>query len=126
MTHNDILEYCLSKNGAFEDHPFGDGTTVVKVRKRIFAQLFYLDGVPMLTFNGDAMTGEFYRSVYPDDVKRGYHCPPVQQPYFNNVNLCGSVPDEEILRMLDGSYRYVVSKLPKKVQKELVQHITTA
>ena len=126
MTHNDILEYCLSKDGAYEDMPFGDGTVVIKVRKRIFAQLFYLDGVPMLTFNGDAMTGGFYRSVYPDDVKRGYHCPPVQQPYFNTVNLCGSVPDEEILRMLDGSYRYVVSKLPKKVQKELVQHITTA
>ena len=126
MTHSDILEYCLSKNGAYEDHPFGDGTTVVKVRKRIFAQLFHLDGVPMLTFNGDAMTGEFYRSIYPDHVKRGYHCPHVQQPYFNTVNLDGDVPDEEILRMIDGSYRYVVSKLPKKVQKELVQHITTA
>ena len=126
MTHSDILEYCLSKNGAYEDHPFGDGTTVIKVRKRIFAQLFHLDGVPMLTFNGDAMTGEFYRSIYPDHVKRGYHCPPVQQPCFNTVNLDGDVPDEEILRMIDGSYRYVVSKLPKKVQKELVQHITTA
>ncbi|MBQ8781414.1 MAG: HAD-IA family hydrolase [Oscillospiraceae bacterium] len=119
MTHKDILEYCLSKNGAYEDMPFGDGTVVVKVRKRIFAQLFYLNGAPMLTFNGDAMTGEFYRSVYPDDVKRGYHCPPVQQPYFNTVNLNGSVPDEEILRMLDGSYRYVVSKLAKRLQKEL-------
>ena len=120
MTYSEILEYCLSKNGAYEDHPFGDGTTVVKVRKRIFAQLFYLDGVPMLTFNGDAMTGEFYRSVYPDDVKRGYHCPPVQQPYFNTVKLNGGVSDEEILRMLDGSYRYVVSKLAKKVQRELI------
>ena len=73
----------------------------------------------MLTFNGDAMTGDFYRSAYPDDVKRGYHCPPVQQPYFNTVNLTGSVPDEEILHMLDGSYKYVVGKLPKKTQRKL-------
>lgn len=92
---------------------------VVKVKKRIFAQLFYLNGEPMLTFNGDVLTGDFYRKMYPNDIKRGYHCPPVQQPYFNTVNLNGKVPDEEILRMIDGSYQYVVSKLTKKVQREL-------
>ena len=119
MTHDEILKYCLTKKGAYEDHPFGEGSTVVKVEKRIFAQLFFLNGVPMLTFNGDAMTGDFYRSTYPDDVKRGYHCPPVQQPYFNTVKLTGSVPHEEIFRMLDGSYKYVVGKLPKKTQKKL-------
>lgn len=119
MTHKEILKYCLAKKGAYKDFPFGDETTAVKVKKRIFAQLFYLKGEPMFTFNGDALTGDFYRKVYPDDVKRGYHCPPVQQPYFNTVSLNGSVPDEEILRMIDSSYEYVVSKLTKKVQKEL-------
>lgn len=119
MTHEKILKYCLAKTGAYEDHPFGDESTVVKVEKRIFAQLFCLKGVPMLTFNGDAMTGDFYRKMYPKDVKRGYHCPPVQQPYFNTVDLSGNVPDEEILRMLDGSYKYVVGKLPKKIQRRL-------
>lgn len=119
MTQKKILEYCLLKKGAYKDFPFGSETTIVKVKKRIFAQLFYLNGEPMLTFNGDALTGDFYRQMYPDDVKRGYHCPPVQQPYFNTVNLNGSVPDEEILRMIDISYKYVVSKLTKKLQKEL-------
>lgn len=119
MTHEEILKYCLAKNGTYQDFPFGDETMVVKVKKRIFAQLFYLNGEPMLTFNGDALTGDFYRKMYPNDIKRGYHCPPVQQPYFNTVNLNGKVPDEEILRMIDGSYQYVVSKLTKKVQREL-------
>lgn len=49
----------------------------------------------------------------------GHHCPPVQQPYFNTVRLDGDVPGEEILRMIDGSYRYVVGKLAKKAQSEL-------
>lgn len=119
MTHEEILKYCLAKKGAYQDFPFGDETMVVKVKKRIFAQLFYLNGEPMLTFNGDVLTGDFYRKMYPNDIKRGYHCPPVQQPYFNTVNLNGKVPDEEILRMIDGSYQYVVSKLTKKVQREL-------
>lgn len=119
MTHEIILNYCLRKKGAYRDQPFGDKSVCVKVKKRIFAQLFFLKGEPMFTFNGDALTGDFYRKMYPDDVKRGYHCPPVQQPYFNTVRLNGNVPDEEILRMIDGSYEFVVSRLTKKLQKEL-------
>lgn len=119
MTHEEILNYCLGKRSAYQDSPFGDLSICVKVKKRIFAQLFCLKGVPMFTFNGDVLTGELYRKTYPDDVKRGYHCPPVQQPYFNTVDLTGGVPDEEILRMIDSSYEYVVSKLTKKLQKEL-------
>ena len=65
MTHEKILEYCLTKKGAYEDCPFGDGTVCVKVKKRIFAQLFYLKGVPMLTFNGDAMTGILQKYCIP-------------------------------------------------------------
>ncbi len=123
MTHKEILDYCLAKKGAYQDMPFGDGCVCVKVKKRIFTQLFYLNGRPMFTFNGDALTGEFYRSTYPDDVKRGYHCPPVQQPYFNTVDLGGSVPDEEILKMVDSSYKYVVGKLTKTLQKELEKEV---
>ena len=119
MIHEEILKYCLTKKGAYKDFPFGNETICVKVKNRIFAQLFYLKGEPMFTFNGDVLTGDFYRKMYPNDVKRGYHCPPVQQPYFNTVYLGGNIPDEEILRMIDGSYQYVVSKLTKKVQREL-------
>lgn len=123
MTHEEILKHCLAKKGAYQDCPFGDKSVVVKVKKRIFAQLFFLDGKPMFTFNGDVLTGDFYRKTYPDDVKRGYHCPPVQQPYFNTVNLNGSVPDKEILNMIDSSYEYVVSKLTKKLRKELEEEV---
>lgn len=84
MTHEKILEYCLTKKGAYEDCPFGDGTVCVKVKKRIFAQLFHLKGVPMLTFNGDAMTGDFYRTAYPNSVTRGYHCPPSAAALFQH------------------------------------------
>ncbi len=119
ITHKEILDYCLKKKGTYKDSPFGEQSGVVKVKGRIFAQLFHLDGKPMLTFNGDAMTGDYFRRAYPDDVKRGYHCPPVQQPYFNTVDLSGSVPKEEIINMIDISYKYVVSKLTKKLQKEL-------
>lgn len=119
MTHEELLKICLSYKGAYEDYPFGEDVICLKVKGRIFAQLFYLKGEPMLTFNAEPMTGEFYRSLYPDDIKRGYHCPPVQQPYFNTVRLCGGVPDDEFPKMISVSYNYVKGKLTKRLRTEL-------
>ncbi len=119
MTHEELLEYALKKKGAYVDYPFGDDVTCVKVKKRIFLQLFFLKGLPKITVSGDVMTNEFYRRLYPESVVRGYHCPQVQRPYFNTVSLDGKVEDDELKKMLDISYARVVSKLTKKAQKEL-------
>jgi len=126
MTQEEIFARCMEQPGAYEDYPFGPETTIVKVKApsqqagRIFAQLFELKGEPLVTFNCDRMTGELYRNLYPGAVTRGYHCPPVMQPYFNTVRLDGTVPDEEIVRMIEHSYRVVTAKLPKYAQKELM------
>ena len=122
MTKNQIIDRCLQKPGAYIDFPFGPDVTVVKVgangsNGRIFLQAFDLKGEPCVTFNCDRQTGEFYRNIYPDTVTRGYHCPPVQQPYFNTVKLNGTVRDSEIINMIDHSYKTVVAKLPKYIQK---------
>ena len=124
MTHEQLLKYCLTKKGAYVDHPFGPDSDIIKVKKRIFAQMFYLNGKPMMTVNGDAVTNDFYRQIYPDCVKRGYHCPPVQQPYFNTVDLSGNILDKELLAMIDSSYKYVVGKLTKKARAELEEETT--
>lgn len=165
-----LIEYCLTKKGAYKDFPFGDDVTVIKAEKRIFAQFFtlracphspkradfeanffadeaeirrctsrnsnavsgkiclntplsgYVDrllGVPSATLNCDAVTGDFYRRLYPGVIVRGYHCPLVRQPYFNTFPLDGRVPDELIIEMIDHSYTTVVGKLPKYKQKQL-------
>ena len=125
MNHKEILDYCLTKRGAYIDYPFGDDVTVLKVKApsqskgRVYAQLFFLKGESKATFNCDAITGEFYRSIYPGTVNRGYHCPAVQQPYFNTVNLDGAVPADEIRLMIEHSYSTVVAKMPKYIQQEL-------
>ena len=127
MNHIKIIEYCLKKPCAYLDYPFGPVFPVIKIKApsqkkgRIFAQVFMLRGEPKATFNCTSESAEFYRAVYPCSVMRGYHCPPVMQPYFNTVNLDGSVPDEEILLMIDHSYDAVAAKMPKYVQKELTE-----
>ena len=125
MTLSEIEAYCLTKTGAYLDFPFGPDVTIIKVKApsqvkgRIFAQLFMLRGEPKVTLSCDMMTGEFYRAVYPGTVRRGYHCPPIQQPYFNTIALDGIVPDDNLIEMIEHAYKAVVCKLPKKHQKEL-------
>lgn len=119
MTTDIGIRYCLQKNGAYIDHPFGPDSTIIKVEKKIFAQFFVLKGQESATLKCDMMTGQFYRQLYPGIIVRGYHCPPVQQPYFNTFPLNGGIPDTIITEMIDHSYWTVVHKLPKYLQKKL-------
>lgn len=119
MTPQDCIKYCLSKNGAYEDYPFGLDVTVIKVKGKIFAQFFQLNSKDMATFNCDRLMGELYRNQYQGIVVRGWHCPPIQQPYFNTIPLDDSLADDVIKEMIDHSYNRVVSKMPKYVQYEL-------
>ena len=126
MTLSDIEAYCLAKPCAYLDFPFGLDVSIIKVKApsqekgRIFAQLFLLRGEPKVTLNCDMMMGDLYRSIYPGKVTRGYHCPPIQQPYFNTVTLDGSVPDDVLIEMIEHAFTVVVGKLPKKHQKEMI------
>jgi predicted DNA-binding protein (MmcQ/YjbR family) len=125
MTHQQIVDYCLKKNGAYLDYPFNPNIPVVKVKApmqekgRIFAQIFFLKGEPKVTLNCTPETAEFYRMIFSGSVVRGWHCPPVQQPHFNTINLDGTVPDDEIIRMIDHAYDVVVAKYPKYIQNEI-------
>lgn len=120
-----LLDHCLAKPGAYLDFPFGPDVAVVKVKAptqrtgKLFAQTFVLGGVPTVTLSCDPVTAAQYRALYPGVVVRGYHCPPVQQPYFNSLPLAGEVPDEAILELADLAYDAVVAKLPKYRQHEL-------
>ena len=123
MTYSELLNYCLSKNRAYIDHPFGPESDIIKVEGKIFAQLFILKGKETATLNCERKTGDFYRQLFPDVIVRGYHCPAVQQPYFNSFPI-DSVPYELIIEMADHSYVTVVGKLPKYKQKNLLNEDT--
>lgn len=118
MTKEEFVSQCMAKNGSYIDFPFGDELLVVKVRGRIFAQSFILKGVETVTLNCTREGGEFYRMAFDGIVTRGYHCPLVQQPYFNTFALA-DLTDDVINDMISHSYETVKSKLPKYVQREL-------
>lgn len=117
MTKQQIIEYCLAKEGAYLDFPFaGEDYAVVKVKKteggksRIFAEVFTLNGADMLTFSTDENTALFLRENFPDIIIKGWHCPPVQAKYKSSVAI-DLIQDEQLLQFLDTSYQRALSKL---------------
>ena len=119
MTHSEIESYCLAKAGSYRDLPFGEVPVCYKVRGKIFAQLY----PDKITLKCTAFSGEAFRSAYPGIVVRGYHCPPVQQPYWNTIDL-EQFPHEQLPMMLDHAYETVISSLSKKVQREILGDAT--
>lgn len=118
MVVEEIKSYCLSKHMACETYPFGDIPICYKLNGKIFAQIYPLEHDYKITLKCTAEAGEFYRMAYPGKVVRGYHCPPVQQPYWNTVYL-DEFPDEELLDMIDLAYETVLHSFSKKVQREI-------
>lgn len=118
MTTEQIIQYCCSKDKSYIDYPFGDIPICIKINKKIFAQIYPLKQDYKVTLKCDASFGDFFRQQYPDVVVRGYHCPPVQQPYWNTVYI-DKISDNVLLTMIDHAYNVVVKSFPKKVQKEM-------
>ena len=119
MKLEEIKSYCLSKSKAVETYPFGDWPICIKVQGKIFAQNY----PDKITLKCTAFSGQMFREAYPGVVVRGYHCPPVQQPYWNTVDL-KLFPHEELPMMIDHAYETVESGLPKKVQREIFSDAT--
>ena len=116
MNLEEIKAYCLAKPKAVETYPFGESPICYKVNGKIFAQL-YSDKV---TLKCTAFSGQMFRQAYPGVVVRGYHCPPVQQPYWNTIDL-DHFPGEELPMMIDHAYETVLAGFSKKVRKEIME-----
>ena len=97
MAMQQLLTACRGIEGALECTPFGPLPICFKAgpRNRIFAQL----NTDKVTFRCTRLMGEVWRAQHPETVTRGYHCPPVQAPYFVTV-WHYEAPDELLTEML--------------------------
>ena len=122
MTDQEILAYCLRKPGAYLDQPFGPESVCVKAQGHIFASLMLQK--PWLSLKCEPAYGLMMRQRYPDTVRRGYHCPPIQQPYNNTITLDGTVDDTTLLEMIDHSYARNQRKMTKAERAALNEQTT--
>jgi predicted DNA-binding protein (MmcQ/YjbR family) len=108
LTGVEVLEHCLGKPGAWQDEPW-EGDVVAKVGDKIFA---FLGGGEAVGLKCGANREEADELVdtYPQDVSKSAY---IGRSGWNSVRLGGSVPDDEILELIDTSYETIVAKLPK-------------
>lgn len=119
MTLQALLEQSLSMPAACAESPFGPDSICVRIGPHgpIFASF-----MPMrswVSFRCEAPQALAWRAAFPDHVRRGWHCPPSQQPYNNTVTLDGGVPDDVLLSMLEHSYARALRTLTKARRMEL-------
>lgn len=108
LTGAELLEHCLGKPGARQDEPW-EGDVVAKVGDKIFAFLGSGGAVGVKCGSNREEADELV-GTYPDDVSKSAY---IGRSGWNTVRLGGSVPDAEILELVDASYDTIVAKLPK-------------
>ena len=114
----EIHDYCMAKPCAYETRPFGEFPICYRIAGKIFAQLTPKEDWFKITVKTNPDAADFYRRAYPGVVVRGYHCPPVQQPYWNTIEL-DRFDKNLLLQMIDEAYDEVFTHLPKKEQRRI-------
>jgi predicted DNA-binding protein (MmcQ/YjbR family) len=109
MDYQAAKRYLLSKPEAWEDYPFYPDVMVPKVRGKMFATLSQQNSVGAMNLKCDPDEALALRDIFPA-VRPGYH---MNKKHWNTVILDGSIPPNEIRRMMDNSYRLVVMNLPR-------------
>ncbi len=119
-----LESYCMSKPMVYETRPFGPTPICYRVMGKIFAQMNPEENFFKMTLKTNPERAELYRHMYPQVVVRGYHCPPVQQPYWNTIDLNQFEDMDMLCQMIDEAYAEIVSKLTRKDKARLSSELS--
>ena len=111
-----VIAECGAKPGSAEDYPFGDEVAVFKVAGRMFALVSLGPPPGSVSLKCDPDLADGLRSRYAA-ITPGYH---LNKRHWNTVALDGSVPDEELLELIDHSYQLVAARLTRAQRNELM------
>ena len=114
-----LMKRALDMPQAVAENPFGPESICVRIGPHgpIFAS--FMPERNRVSFRCEMQQGQVWRATFPGTVRRGYHCPPVQQPYNNTVTLDGTVPEEILLQMLAHSYERAKRGMTKATRAAL-------
>lgn len=108
-TRKEVLDYGLSFPDTYQDAPFHDANwQLVRVRsnKKVFLWTYERNGNTCINIKVDPQWRDLWRNTYAS-VLPGYH---QNKEHWNTVILDGTVPAEDIKRMIAESYDLVVAK----------------
>lgn len=115
MTLEKVKRYLRSKPGATEETPFGPEHLVYKVAGKIFAVVGWDEDPMTMSLKCEPERVEELRQVF----RAVKPAPYFDKRHWNLVVLDGSVPEAELMAMVDDSYDLVVRGLPRARRQEL-------
>ena len=113
-TREEVLKYGLSFPKTYREAPFHDPNwQLVRVKEsgRAFLWTYERNGFVNINVKVSPEWRDFWRSAY-DAVLPGYH---QNKEHWNTVILDGSIPDEDVKRMIAESYDLVTDSPSKRI-----------
>jgi len=108
-TRDEVLEYGLSFPDVYQDTPFRDSNWILvryKKNKRAFLWTYEYQGQMRINVKVEPEWRDFWRQTYKAVIP-GYH---QNKEHWNTIVLDGSIPDEDVKRMIDESYQLIIGK----------------
>ena len=115
MNGEQARSFFLSLPEALEVFPFNPETPVFKVKSKMFGFLRYKESTGHINLKCKPEEAMIIRDIFKS-VLPGYH---MNKEHWNTVVLDGSVPEEEIKKMIETSYTLVVKNLKKSDRLQL-------
>ncbi len=113
-TREEAAEYGLSFPDTYSEKPFHDTNWQlirVKGSKKAFLWIYEMEGLIHLNIKVDPQWRQFWRDRYPA-VLPGYH---QNKEHWNTLRLDGTIPEEEIRRMIAESYDLVTDSPTRRI-----------
>lgn len=114
LTREDVLNYGLSFPGTYKEAPFHDQNwQLVRVtdNKKVFLWTYERDGYLNLNVKVDPEWRDFFRNAY-ESVIPSYH---LNKEHWNTIIIDGTIPDGEIKKMIEESYRIITDSPTKRI-----------
>lgn len=113
-TREEALAYALSFPKTYQEAPFHDNNwQLVRVEgsKKAFLRTYEREGYINLNVKADPQWRDFWRSTYASVIP-GWH---QNKDHWNTIILDGSVPEQEIRRMIAESYDLVTDSPTRRI-----------
>ena len=114
MTREEALAYGMTFDNVYEEKPFRDPNwqlVRIKGSKKTFLWIYEREGHVNLNVKVNPEWRDFWRSAY-ESVTAGYH---QNKEHWNTIILDGTIPEEEIKRMIAESYDLVTDSPTKRI-----------
>ena len=114
LTREEALEYGLSFPDAYQEAPFHDDNwqlVRVKGSKKAFLWTYERDGYVNINVKVNPEWRDFWRNTY-ESVIPGWH---QNKEHWNTIILNGTIPTEDIKRMIAESYDLITDSPSKRI-----------